>query len=344
MSAPETSAIARAIYTFHSERCLGYALAVAAPLVSFSFGFALEEITGPVARLIYYGIFFLTIIASALLAGGRAGLVSLVLINLLIGFFILPRFPAVRPPSIVAIDVIWLGVIWLCNHTHTLILALKRQQIELQIKDRHHTLMVQELNHRVKNTLAQIQAISRMTRKNSLTLEQFDASFSDRLMALSKTHNLLTDASWDGVSLRQLLAAELDIAELLNRVNVRGEDVHLSAKVSLALGLAIHELLTNATKYGALSCDDGHLDIHWTIERDGGLLRLHWVEACSHRIEKPTHLGFGSKLIRMSIDMELGGNVEKEFTPNGLKALIEVPLRTYANANDMVPEQKIAAE
>jgi two-component sensor histidine kinase len=144
----------------------------------------------------------------------------------------------------------------------------------------------------VKNTLATIQSISRMTLKNSKDMDAFEQAFSARLMALSTTHNLLTESAWSGVELHELLSTELKPFQA-SRVSFDGPPVTLSSKVAVALGMAVHEMGTNAAKYGACQGGDGSLRVRWCVA--DGALTFDWRERCGHRIEPPTQQGFGSR-------------------------------------------------
>ncbi|MFC4172292.1 sensor histidine kinase [Microvirga sp. GCM10011540] len=161
-------------------------------------------------------------------------------------------------------------------------------------------LLVQELNHRVKNTLSVVQSLALHTRRGSKDLDTFQEAFESRLMALSATHNILTQELWESASLKDILDAEMiPYGGLDNgRVNVSGEPVRLKPQQALGFGLALHELATNAAKYGALSVPHGRLDISWRAEADASgqtRLAVDWVEQGGPAVEEPKRLGFGSR-------------------------------------------------
>ena len=187
-------------------------------------------------------------------------------------------------------------------------------------QDRQRLLM-DELNHRVKNTLATVQAIAQQTLRGSATPEQFAEAFESRLLALSKTHNALTDSRWEGAGLWQILQQELSPYGA-ERVTLSGADVQLSARVALALGMVFHELATNAAKYGALSAG-GRLRVSWTMDADA--LLLEWRETGGPAPTPPTRRGFGSRLIERSITGELQGSVMIDYAPEGLICGFTVP-------------------
>lgn len=189
-------------------------------------------------------------------------------------------------------------------------------------------LMLGELNHRVKNTLATIQSIARQTLRHASNPEAFQERFEDRLLALSQTHNLLTHENWEHGSLKALLEQEL-APYGGNRVSLReGPDIYLAPRVVVPLAMALHELTTNAAKFGALSTQAGHLDVSWNITGDGSkTLRIVWREQGGPPIEAPpVQRGFGSRLLERGVKAELEGKVALEFRPQGLHAIIEIPL------------------
>jgi two-component sensor histidine kinase len=193
-------------------------------------------------------------------------------------------------------------------------------QVRAQERQR---LLVDELNHRVKNTLATVQAIAQQTLRGSTTPERFAEAFEARLMALSKTHNALTDSHWTGAGLRQILWQELSPYGA-ERVTMQGPDVQLSARLALALGMVFHELATNAAKYGALS-DSGRLSVTWSVDASDDL-SLDWRETGGPPASPPARKGFGSRLIERSITGELQGRIQLDYATTGLSCRFTVPL------------------
>jgi PAS domain S-box-containing protein len=192
-------------------------------------------------------------------------------------------------------------------------------------------LLVQELNHRVKNTLSVVQSLALHTKRGSRDLDSFHETFESRLLALSATHNILTRELWESASLQVILNAEMiPYGGVDNgRVKVSGEPIRLKPQQALGFGLALHELATNAAKYGALSVPHGRLDISWGAIPDAtGQTRLavDWVEQGGPAVEAPKRLGFGSRLIERSIRDELGGLLEMRFQPEGLRCSLNLPL------------------
>jgi two-component sensor histidine kinase len=194
-------------------------------------------------------------------------------------------------------------------------------------------LMLEELDHRVKNTLATVQAIAMQTIASSSTLEQFQQAFIPRLMALSNTHNLLASDAWTGVNLKTVVFNELAPYEDEpgQRSRVTGEDMRLSPKVGLGLAMVIHELSTNAAKYGALSVPGGHVDIDWSYfedEKKGRSLRIRWSESGGPEVSTPSRRGFGTRLITEGTAFELRGSAVIDYAPSGVVCVIEIPFST----------------
>jgi PAS domain S-box-containing protein len=183
-------------------------------------------------------------------------------------------------------------------------------------------LLLDELNHRVKNTLATVQAISQQTLRGASDPAAFAKAFEARLLALSQTHNALTDGQWAGAGLRHILDLEL-LPHGSERVRLDGPDVHLPARMALSLGMVFHELATNAAKYGALS-QDGRLSVSWRRQDSG--LAFTWRETGGPVVAPPTRRGFGSRLIERSLTGELRGKFEIDYRPEGVACAFWAPL------------------
>ncbi|KQT50823.1 hypothetical protein ASG43_06045 [Aureimonas sp. Leaf454] len=205
--------------------------------------------------------------------------------------------------------------------------------LELEGSERRQRLLIDELNHRVKNTLSTVQSISRQTAKRATSLEQFHANFEARIMALSATHNALTRGGWETASLREMLDAELNPYSS-GQVRLSGSDVDLPARHALSLGMVFHELATNAAKHGGLSAPGGRLEIAWGLQETpaGPILQIDWSEYGRAIAAPPTGSGFGSRLIRTSIEHELGGRLLTAYAPDGLRCTIHVPLGRSGDA------------
>ena len=192
--------------------------------------------------------------------------------------------------------------------------------------DERQKLLVNELNHRVKNSLATVQSIAAQTLRSSASPEFFREAFETRLIALSQTHDLLTRESWEGASLREVFDVELHAMAGEDRVVFDyTADVRLNPKAAVALGMGIHELATNAVKYGALSIPDGRVSVAWTLEED--LLRLVWTERGGPTVTPPARRGFGARLLERGLAAELSGGVELTYDAAGLVCQMALPRR-----------------
>lgn len=186
-------------------------------------------------------------------------------------------------------------------------------------------LLINELNHRVKNTLALVQSIAGLTIRSSETLSDFREAFERRLGALSRAHDLLNRTWWGAVPLRAVLDAELAPFGR-GRVELAGEDVALSPRQGIALTLILHELATNAAKHGALSVSKGKLRVGWGRTAGNAELILTWNESGGPAVDAPGRKGFGSVLIERSVTGDLGGGLEQHFDIEGYRCAIRFPL------------------
>ena len=181
-------------------------------------------------------------------------------------------------------------------------------------------LLLHELNHRVKNTLATVQAIAFQTLKGEIPLSEARSRFEARIQALSRAHNLLTGQNWEGASLEQVVRDATDYLAR-ERIRIEGEPVWLAPRAALAMALALHELGTNAVKYGALSTEAGSVAIAWRVVE--GILQMEWKERQGPRVVQPNQRGFGSRLIEKGLGSDLGGSARLLFEPDGLRCIIE---------------------
>lgn len=188
--------------------------------------------------------------------------------------------------------------------------------------------LTRELNHRVKNTLANVLSIIALTRRRSKSLDDFADSLDGRIRALSATHDLLTQSDWGTTPIRDLIVAEMApyAKNHDNVLHLDGPEVELAPSDALSLGLAIHELATNAAKYGALSQSGGSVHISWAKLSDE-LARLEWRESGGPTVSEERVCGFGTNLIEKIVAHELRNPVELNFHPSGVECKLTVPLR-----------------
>jgi two-component sensor histidine kinase len=213
--------------------------------------------------------------------------------------------------------------------------AARRRQLQLRDHIALQEELQRELNHRVKNILANVFAIFHMTMRQSASLEEFKASFEGRLTALSSAHSAL------------VMSAELqtigEVAELilapyrssdLERVTIGGPPLALRRGPAITLALCLHELATNAVKYGALSAPRGRVAFKWSRELDDGkaLLRLHWTERDGPPVSAPSRRGYGTAFLRSAIATGMGGRIELSYLPGGLACEITAPLESIIEA------------
>jgi len=186
------------------------------------------------------------------------------------------------------------------------------------------SLLVAELDHRVKNTIATIQSLMRHTRRSQTTLEGYVESLERRIKAMAYTHNLLSQSRWHGADLRTLLEDELlPYRDGGTTIEISGNAIDLKPRAAISLSMVLHELTTNAAKYGSLSDARGRLTVNWRFEDDR--LRIEWREADGPPVQPPPRMGFGRTLIEQLLAFELGGEVALRFEPSGVQCDLSVP-------------------
>jgi PAS domain S-box-containing protein len=215
--------------------------------------------------------------------------------------------------------------------------AVVQHFVSLVDTTRHKTaqqnaaMLIDELNHRVKNTLATVQSIVIQAVRNASDPKIVRESIETRLTALSRSHDLLGREKWEGAWLRDLVRealAPFSVTEgQTERFSIEGVNVRLSPKATLALGIAFNELATNAIKYGAFSNESGTISIKWTLdnEPDGRWLCLHWREQDGPVVTPPSSKGFGSRVLEQGLAHELNGKVDLNYAAGGIVCTIHVP-------------------
>lgn len=193
-------------------------------------------------------------------------------------------------------------------------------------------LLLDELNHRVKNTLSTVQSIAMQTRRSAASPEQFSELFEGRITALAGAHDLLTEASWEGASLMDVIGRTLApyAPSAINappRIIFGGPMVMLSPNAAVTLNMAFHELATNAAKYGALSVAEGRLDVCWNVDRTSvpPVVELFWNEQGGPKVAPPARRGFGTRLVEQGLTRELDGEVDLRYDPQGFNGRIRLP-------------------
>jgi two-component system CheB/CheR fusion protein len=191
----------------------------------------------------------------------------------------------------------------------------------------HQRTLIAELNHRVKNMLTITIGIAEQTFRTTSSPEAFKSAFIERLRAMSRSYELLSRENWTSAAIHELIVQELSPFGA-ERFSIEGPEIRLNPTVAMSLGMILHELATNAGKYGALSAQKGHVKIAWShgIGPDGNRLKLRWDESGGPNTTPPQKNGFGMKLIEREVDFSLGGNSKISFEPQGLKAVLEFPI------------------
>jgi len=191
-------------------------------------------------------------------------------------------------------------------------------------------LLINELNHRVKNILATVQGLVASTLRSAVSIADTKKVMEERIIALGRAHDVLMEEHWESADLRELVLSIVQPyrAEHINRIEVFGPDLRVNPRAAVALAMVFNELMTNAAKYGALSQPEGRVRVEWSATEDRGpsKLRMVWMEMGGPLVHSPIRRGFGSTLIEQSITRELGGTLEKNFDPTGLLCTMMLPL------------------
>ena len=207
---------------------------------------------------------------------------------------------------------------------------------ERKLAEEQQTVLVAELNHRVKNILAIVQSVAGQTLRASPSLPAFNKAFSGRIQAVSIAHDILTQTRWTGIALNELLATALGpygVSE--GRFVTEGPPVLLQARLVLPLSMVLHELATNASKYGALSTPSGRVTISWQLLEDGHRLVVTWLERGGPEVEGSGTRGFGSTLIERVVRFDLDGEAEISFEPAGVRCVLSFALKAEVSPEDV---------
>lgn len=200
--------------------------------------------------------------------------------------------------------------------------VILRDITERKANEEARALLAREVDHRAKNALAIVQALVSLTK--APTHDAFVEAVTGRVSALARAHSLLAQNRWSGAQLRKVIQDEVSAYERPGQVQYRGPDILLSPKAVQPIGLLIHELATNAVKYGALSVNKGRVDIEWKL-KDGDQLYINWRESNGPDVTPPKQKGFGSSLITTVTGLQLGGEVEIEWHPKGILVSAYLP-------------------
>jgi two-component sensor histidine kinase len=215
--------------------------------------------------------------------------------------------------------------------------------VTIDITERKHAearqnLLAREVDHRAKNALALAQSIVRLTRGENV--KTYIQSVEGRISALARVHTILSLSSWQGAEIRKLVGEELAAYSVGGQIALSGPELQLQPATAQTMALALHELVTNSAKYGALSTLSGRISLKWEIEAD--LLMLAWEEMGGPLVQKPTSRGFGTRSVIASVESQLGGQAEFDWRPEGLICRLSVPLSTHFAAPEPDPHQNAA--
>jgi two-component sensor histidine kinase len=211
-------------------------------------------------------------------------------------------------------------------------LKILRDETQQRRAEEQRVLLLNELNHRIKNTLATVHAIAEQTLRSAKVEAGTRRNLAERLLALSEAHDVLVSENWAGADLDLIVRRTLAPHEQSGRtIHIDGPETRVSPQQAVSLSLALHELATNAVKYGALSTETGSLSVTWNLvldEQGRRNLILLWQEAGGPSVREPTETGFGTRLILHHFGRESGGSARLDFQPEGLRCVIELPLST----------------
>ena len=205
--------------------------------------------------------------------------------------------------------------------------------------EERQSLLAREVDHRAKNALALAQSIVRLTRGENV--KSYVQSVEGRINALARVHTVLSLSSWQGAEIGRLIEEELAPYSTGDQIALSGREVQLEPATAQTVALALHELVTNSAKYGALSTLSGRLSVSW--ENQSGVLRVKWTETGGPPVEKPASRGFGTRSVIASIESQLGGRADFDWRPEGLVCSLSVPLSPRQPNPDAVPVREAAA-
>lgn len=200
---------------------------------------------------------------------------------------------------------------------------------EIKSAEEHRRHMNLELHHRVNNSLAMIQGVANITARTATDFACFRTGFSERIQCLSRLSTLIVKKSWAQTPMKELAAAALacDCADMRDRISMCGDDVDLRSEVALALGMALHELFSNAAHHGALSTDEGAVSVEWRVtDSEGRCLQVNWKESGGPPVENPQRTGVGQYLMKSVLARQFCGEIDISFEPVGVRATIRAEI------------------
>jgi two-component sensor histidine kinase len=215
------------------------------------------------------------------------------------------------------------------------LLGVTRDITERKRAEDHKSLLIAELDHRVKNVLACVAAIAQRTRECSRSPDEFLEELNSRINSLANTHALLSRSHWRGVGVGDLVRSELAFCVKIENLLIDGPKVDLAAEATQPMAMVLHELATNAAKYGALSNGHGQVVVRWRMQSNGGPdtnLVLEWWETGGPPVAAPNATGYGMSVIRDLIPFELGGAVDYALDREGARCRLEIPAKWLSSS------------
>jgi two-component sensor histidine kinase len=203
---------------------------------------------------------------------------------------------------------------------------------EREASDRLHKLILEELHHRIKNTLATVSAITSQSLRNAPSAEHAQHAIEGRLLALGRAHDILLQARWTGTDLRKLIRGATEAFDNpdVAKFSIEGPDIQIASDAVIAIAMTLNELCTNTTKFGALSVPDGQVKITWTIDEPALRLHFTWQEHGGPVVQAPSRQSFGTRLIE-TLGRQLKGDVKLAYEPGGFLYTLDVPLASLTS-------------
>lgn len=275
-----------------------------------------------------YVTFYPAVILATIAGGWIIGVAAMLISTACVLYIIAPLTgsPAVNAFSPWNVGAFWfvcLLIIWLADILVDVLMNTQDKADKLAAAEQRHYTLMRELSHRMKNQYAVILAMARAAGTDTTSVSAFQGAFADRLHSMSRAHDLLTQREWKSVPLRDLISAELEAFSQKDRLELHGDDLWLKEHAVVNLGLALHELATNATKHGAWSGADGKVIVIWTVA-DGNLL-FRWREVDGPPVHPSERRGFCSKMLKKIVPAALLGKGTVDLTTQGLSWTLEVP-------------------
>lgn len=280
--------------------------------------------------------FYPTVLVAALTCGVLAGIEAAALSAVVAWWLFVPpthQFFPLTPDRAAGLVLFCLSsgaIIWLAGWHRSIVLRLRAEQRKSAEQQEQMQTVMREVTHRAKNLLAIVTSIAAQTARQCNNFDEFSCAYAGRLQALAKSHDALVEQNWTGVPIQELVRTQLAPFRDADGVSVRtsGPDIIVNAKAAEQLGLCLHELATNATKYGALSVPTGTVTIEWV--QAAGEFRVIWRERGGPRVEKPVRTGFGSLVLQRIAAQTLNGKAEKDFAPEGITWTLVCPAAQVA--------------